>query len=298
MSGFRLKMLSWCLALAGWGAALAAETPLAVAVTILPQKCFVEQVGGSRVAITVLVPPGAAAETYQVSPRRLAELGKARLYFKVGFGMEEQFLPRLQANFPGIRVVDTGAGLQKRRLESHTHDGVPCAGHNSPDDPHIWMSPRLARQQAETICRALCAEDPAGRDAYEQNLKAFQARLDELDAEIAAKLAPYKGSAFFCYHPGFGYFADAYGLEQEAMEINGQKPSLKQLGHFIAEAKRENIRMIFVQTQFSTESAETLARQINATVVQVDNLSEDYFGSLRNLANKVAEALAKTTPAK
>lgn len=270
----------------------AAEAPLAVAVTILPQKFLVEQVGGARVAVTVLVPAGAAAETYQVSPRRLAELGRARLYFKVGFGMEDVFLPRLQANFPQVKVVDSAAGIKKRRLESHAHDGVPCAGHNSPDDPHVWVSLRLAKRQAENICRALAEADPACRGFYEQNLQALQARLDEADAYVAAKLAPYKGSAFFCYHPGFGYFADDYGLEQVAMELNGQKPSLKQMGHFIAEARRENIRMIFVQSQFSTESAEALAKQIGAKVVPVDNLSENYLVAIRDMADKIAAALA------
>ena len=274
-----------CLSLA------ASATPLSIGVSIAPQKQFVEKIGGDRVKVTVMVPPGAAAETYSPTPRQLSEIARAKIYFKVGFGFEAAFLDKLAANCPDLEIVDCRHNLKLRRMENHSHEGVPCSGHDSPYDPHIWTAPRQVMIQAETICRTLCRLDPAGRESYEKNLAAFQKELDEVDRYITAKLAPYKGSSFYIYHPGFGYFGDDYGIKQVALELGGKKPSPKQLSWFLKQAKQENIKMIFIQRQFSTSSAEALAREIGAKVIVVDNLEEDFLTTVRQTADKIEAAL-------
>ena len=138
--------------------------------------------------------------------------------------------------------------------ESETNAGRP--------DPHIWLNPLLVKTQARTICDALVELDPQHAADYRKNLAAFEADLDRVHAEIAATLAPLKGRELFVFHPAFGYFADAYGLKQVPVEIEGKEPTAKQLAELIARAKADHVKVIFVQPQFSRKSAEAIAQAI------------------------------------
>ena len=112
-----------------------------------------------------------------------------------------------------------------------------------------------------------------------------------LDRRIAEILAPVKGKPFFVFHPAFGYFADDYGLKQTAVETGGSEPSARQLAHMIDVAKQKDIRVIFVQPQFSPKSAETIASEISGAVVPIDPLARDYVGNLERMARMVEEGL-------
>ena len=190
-----------------------------------------------------------------------------------------------------------------RRMKAHHHhdeghhvDEHEEEGHHSHDggtDPHIWLSPRLVKVQARTVADALIETDPAGKDVYETNLSAFLKDLDELDVKLAKALAPVKGRTFMVFHPAWGYFADAYGLEQEPIEIEGKEPSAKQLARVIELAKEEGVRVIFVQPQFSQALAKRVAEAIGGVVVPINPLARDYIANLEAVATKVSAALEK-----
>jgi len=57
-------------------------------VTIVPQADFVENVGGEKVDVTVMVPPGADPHTYELTPSQMMKVSKAKMYAKVGSGVE------------------------------------------------------------------------------------------------------------------------------------------------------------------------------------------------------------------
>jgi zinc transport system substrate-binding protein len=99
------------------------------------------------------------------------------------------------------------------------------------------------------------------------------------------------GLRFMVYHPAWGYFADAYGLMQVPIEIEGKNPKPSQLKELIENAREKDIRVIFVQPQFSTKSAELVAREINGQVVFADPLAEDWLANLREVAQKFKSAL-------
>ncbi|OGV78528.1 MAG: hypothetical protein A3K19_17990 [Lentisphaerae bacterium RIFOXYB12_FULL_65_16] len=297
-----------------WPAAAAAPPQVSVAVSIQPQAYFAERVGGSRVAVQVLVPPGQNHETYNVTARQMAELSAARLYFRVGLPFENVLIPKLQDSLPNLKVIDTRQGIRLRRMEhehEHTHHGEgegDHAGEENPPvappgeqtpfgmDPHIWLSPRLAQVQAATICDALSALDPAGAAVYAQNLAALRNDLDALDRRLAEALAPVRGRAFLVYHPAFGYFADDYGLIQKPVEIEGKSPSASQLVRIITEAKAANAKVIFVEPQFSPRAATSVAVAIGGAVVPIDPIAKDYAANLEAIAGKLKAALAGQTP--
>jgi zinc transport system substrate-binding protein len=266
---------------------------IVVFTSIVPQEYFVERIGGNRVEVQALVKPGSSPATYEPTPRQMAALSEARLYFRIGIPFENALLPNIEETMKGLRIVDTRKGITLRAMKAHHHDESEDHQHDGGNDPHIWLNPRLVKLQAQTIAEALIEVDPDGKDVYKKNLAAFLKDLDVLDAKLAEALAPVKGKTFLVFHPAWGYFADAYGLEQEPIEIEGKEPSAKQLARIIEEAKEEGVRVIFVQPQFSQASAEQIAEAIGGAVVPIDPLARDYITNLEAVAAKVGALLEK-----
>ena len=272
----------------------AAAAPLTVFVSIAPQKYFVERIGGSRVAVNVMVAPGASPATYEPKPRQMAALGEARLYFAVGVPFEAVWMNKIAAANPNMQIVETHKGIQKRPIGGHSHENTdpskPAHDHEILD-PHIWTSPPLVKMQAARIRDALSAADPAGRKIYAANYKAFSDEIETLDAQLHEIFQDRHGMAFMVFHPAWGYFADAYDLEQIPIEIEGKSPKPAQLAELIQAARDRDIRVIFVQPQFSDTAAQTVARAIGGRVVAADPLAEDWTANLRRQAAAFREAL-------
>lgn len=265
---------------------------LRVFVGILPQKLVVERIGGSRVVVEALVQPGQDPHTFEPTPRQVAGLSDAKLYFRVGMGFEDALVDRM-GSLGGLRVVDTREGIDLRPMEEHGEEGE----HHEEEglDPHVWMDPLLVRRQAQTIRDALVAADPGGRAAYEAGHDSLVRDLEAVHKEVTAALAPYRGKELFVYHPAFGYFAAAYGLTQVAVETGGKEPSARELARLIDLARSRGSRVVFVQPQFSQAGARSVADAIGGAVVPVDDLAYDYLANLRRIAEAVATALAGGT---
>lgn len=166
--------------------------------------------------------------------------------------------------------------------EHHDHAGL---------DPHIWTSPDLVKMQGKTILKALQKADPAHKEEYEENYNLFAARIDALDQELRQTFAGKTGLQFMVFHPAWGYFAHAYGLRQVPIEIEGKNPKPAQLKELIEHAKKEGIKMIFVQPQFSSQSAKVVAREIGGQIAFADPLAEDWMANLRMIADKFKAVL-------
>jgi len=262
-----------------------------VFVSILPQAYFVERVGGERVDVSVLVGPGYSPATYELRPKRMAELAKAQLYFRIGAPFEDVWMTRISKANPHMTVIDTRRDIELRSMKALHHKGAEHQHDETSGlkDPHIWLSLRLVKIQAQNISRALISEDPAHKAYYEDNLRAFKHDLDRLDAEISEIMKDSKRRRFMVFHPAWGYFARDYGLEQIPVEVEGKEPSAKALAHLIIRAKQDGIKVIFVQAQFSTKNAETVARAIGGRIIRIDPLTKDYLKNMR----KVAETFRK-----
>ncbi|MBM3307771.1 MAG: zinc ABC transporter substrate-binding protein [Candidatus Eisenbacteria bacterium] len=263
-----------------------------------PIAFVVERVGGPRVEVRVAVSAGQDPHTYEPTPAQMAALSGGRLYFRTGLPFEERLLGRIAEVAPQLAVVDVGRGVPRRRADDGAHrpgahdDGADAGHDHGEADPHIWMSPRLMKTIAGTVCDALVEADPAGADEYRRRLEALLSDLDTLHAEIAAALAPLRGRSLYVFHDAFGYFADAYGLRQVAIETGGREPGPRRVAGIIESARRDGIRVIFVQPQFSTLSAQAIAREIGGAVVPFDPLARDYIASMRKAAGAVAAALS------
>lgn len=299
----------YCVFLVIWAIPGSAFSKVAVFVTIAPQKYFVQQIGKDLVDVQVMVQPGADPHTYEPKPKQMVALAKARLYFAIGVEFEKAKLKKISATNPRMKVIFTDRDIPKipmaaSRLHSeeknaekenrakefanasgddqHEHDNL---------DPHIWLSPPLVLKQAQTILAALQEVDPAHRAIYQANFAAFSAQVGELDAALRKTFAGKQGLRFIVLHPSWGYFAHTYGLEQIPVEIEGKNPKPARLKKLIEFAREKDIKVIFVQPQFSAKSAELLAGEIGGRVVAADPLAEDWADNLRAVAGEFKAAL-------
>lgn len=267
-----------------------ASEPVSVFVSIAPQKYFVQKIGGDRVDVSVLVEPGGNPHTYEPRPRQMAALTKAKVFFAIGVTFEEAWIERIAALNKAMRIVHTEEGIERRSMDGHRHEETD-AGHGH-GDPHVWLSPPLVMLQARSILQALTEVDPAGRDGYEKNYKAFIEEIVDLDAALRAIFAQGGGSrTFMVFHPSWGYFAEAYGLKQVAVETEGKEPKPQELKDLVELARKRDIAVIFVQPQFSKKGAEVIAREIGAQVAVADPLAEDWAQNLRSVAGLLKNAL-------
>ncbi len=274
-----------CTMLSTVCAAEAASGKIKVFVSIIPQAYFVERVGGEYVEVEVLVGPGQSPATYEPTPRQMSQLGSSRVYFRIGVPFEKVFMPKISSAFSQLSIVDTSAGVPL--LYFNRSDGRQVA------DPHIWLDPKRVKIQAETICTELIRLAPDHTDVFRQNLEAFQEDLDAVDASIAESLETLRGGTLYVFHPAFGYFAQSYGLQQVAIEVEGKQPSARQLSDLINRAREDKVKIIFVQPQYSKKNAQTIAREISGAVVPINPLPEDYLEELRMMASVIKNALSQ-----
>ncbi|MFH1139971.1 MAG: zinc ABC transporter substrate-binding protein [Pseudomonadota bacterium] len=270
---------------------------MGVFVSILPQKYFVEKIGGSLVKASVLVAPGASPHSYEPKPGQMVELSRARLYFAIGVNFEEVWLDKIQAANPGLKVVHTEKGVEKIAMMEHHHeDGEMEAEEGSEEeheglDPHIWTSPLEVKIIARNMMEALVEADPENAAAYAGNFQAFSRELDDVDRELREALAGREGMRFMVFHPAWGYLARDYGLRQVPVELEGKEPKPAQLKELIERARKDGIKVIFVQPQFSSKSAEVIAKAIGGRVVFADPLAYEWTDNLRMQAARFKEAL-------
>lgn len=267
--------------------------PLRVFVGVLPLKTFVENIGGNHVTVQAMVRPGYSPHTYAPTPRQITALAKADLYVSAGVPFEKAWLKRIRAANPDMRMVEAGAGIDMQLTEHNGHhhkDGNSGQQGTSPHDPHIWTSPPLAKQMVKNIRDALSALDPANSPEYTNNTNALLFELDALDRELRARLENLHNRKFMVFHPAWGYFAGTYGLIQIPIENEGKEPGARTLTLLIEQARREHVKVIFVQPQFDMKSGTQVARAIGGRVVAIDPLSPDYMNNLREVARQISEA--------
>ena len=275
---------------------LQAQAKLNVIVSILPEKYFVEQIAKDHARVTVMVPPGSSPHSYEPKASQMRAINDADLFFAIGVEFERAWLPRFLSQDPKLTIVDLSEAVRKipmapeqehheekhQTRNEHGHDGHGL-------DPHIWLSVRNVQKMAPLIEKALASKDPEHAAEYRKNLAAFEKSLQALDREISGILAKVpEGSAFMVFHPSWGYFARDYGLRQLPVEVEGKAPKPKQLMHLIDAAKREKIRAIFVQPEFSDKSARLLAQELGIPVLKLSPLSEEWSGNLLRLSRAIA----------
>ena len=267
---------------------------LPVTVSILPQKYFVQKIGGDRVDVSVMVLPGASPATYEPKPQQMVSLAKSKIYFAIGVPFETHWLRKFKDFSPQMTIVSTQSGIQKIPMKTHLHHkgegATHCEVHSEIKDPHIWLAPPLVMLQARNILAAFLKADPEHGKLYQANYEKFVRELVDLDLKLMGRFGG-AGTRFMVYHPAWGYFAWAYGLEQIPIEMEGKSPTPRELQELIAMARKDGIKVIFVQPQFSLKSADIIAKAIGGRVMFANPLALDWAENFQGVAAEFESAL-------
>lgn len=295
------SMLSALLALAlamCSGCAAEEDAGKTIVTSFYPMYVFtqnvVRDVPGVRV-VNMASESAGCLHDYQLQTRDMVTLEGADALVINGGGME-QFMDKVIAQRPELPVINASDGIEmlcgEDDHDGHDHDhGVYNA--------HVWLDPALAMRQVQNIADGLAAVDSENAEAYQQNAAAYKARLQALHAELSAQLAPLAGSAIVTFHEAFTYFADAYGLVVAGVIANdaGEEPSTRQIAATCDLVKQYQVKALFVEPQYPTKSAETIARETGASVftldpvVSGDGSPESYENAMRENARVLTEAL-------
>jgi len=270
---------------------VSADSPIKIHVSILPQKYFVEKIGRDKVKVDVLVKPGKSPATYAPSPSQIKKLDLADIFFKIGVPFENGILNKIRS-MNKTKIIDTNKDVILRDIAKHRH--IEKSDHNSHaagKDPHTWMNPLIVKRQSRTIFQTLSKFDPDSREYYKNNYLQLIKDLDKLDKRLHTILNGLNGENLFVFHPFLGYFTDAYGLHQIAIETMGKAPKGKELSRIIKLAKKEGIKKIFVQPQFDRNAADKIASVINGRVISIDPLAYNYIDNMENIAQTIASEL-------
>jgi len=229
---------------------------------------LVRQVGGNRVQVATVVPPGADPHTFEPTPTLAKALSQTRLLFANGLGLEP-FLPKLKTLLPkGARVVLLAEGRKGLICEEEAHQdhGEKEEHAHGPCDPHLWLDPTYAVAYAQTIAEELSRLDPGGKAHYQANLKRFQEEVEKRDRALMA--CGLKGTKVVAQHDAFRYFARRYGLVVVGVLSHGsaQEVGSRSFLALLEKAKKEGVRLVLAEPQFQGKAIRTLAEALGARV--------------------------------
>ena len=299
------KLVTLFLAIAaacwiGGTSALASGQPMNVVTSVIPVAYIVSELGGERVKVDALVPPGASPHTFEPVPSDLRKLVRARQFVIIGGGFDAWADKLLGAAPKGIETVhlieapnlnplegeDDHHGEEAARKEEDHHDEEKKVAKKEEDhhgeegeefNPHFWLDPiRVRDVLVPVLTERLMAADPAGKAYYEKRRQDFHQRLTALDQEIRAELDKAKTRKYIAFHAAWPYFAERYGLEKVAVvqEFGGEEPTPREVATLVRDARAAGVGAILVEPQLNPRVAQTIAAEFGAGTVVVDPVGD------------------------
>lgn len=198
---------------------------------------------------------------YQLMPADMVSLARADLLVVNGAGMES-FLDKAVSRFPKLTILNASEGLDLLR------DGE---GHAN---AHVWVSVSLAMRQVEAIAGGLALADPVHAEAYRHNAAAYLEKLDRLRGRMKEGLRDIQRREIITFHEAFPYFAREFGLKVVAVidREPGSEPGARELADTIGVVRRQGVKVLFVEPQYPSASARTVAREAGAEVYTLDSV--------------------------
>jgi len=293
-----------------WAAAGTAQAKLPVVATIFPIADVVTRLGGERVTVVTLLPPGRTPHGYQPRPAQVETLAKAKLLVMVGSGMDEWarrgaaatgkrdiHIVELTKLLPQPTSAPVGKGHQRdgheHKEDQHQHGGA--------FDPHIWLDPVLMVRLVERLAEELGRIDPAGLELYRSNAIALGGELKLLDRDYREVLTGVKQRSFVTFHAAFGRLADRYGLTQQAVIAPGHEHfGPRQLERVVRFIRQSGVKVVFAEPQFPPDRLRAIAEQTGAKVGRLDPLGnplvkgrDSYMAMMRYNLEQLQKALAR-----
>lgn len=244
---------------------------IGVVVSIYPLKDIVEQVGGEKVRVDFIIPPGASPHTFEPKPSDMKKLNRAKAIFLIGGGLEfwsEKVLKSLSQR-PRVEILSRGLPLLK---EDHVHSDKV----KEIFDPHIWLDPVMVMGMVNSIRDTLIDLDPSNKNYYIKMAEGFKRELEGLHSTIKESVRGFRVKEFVTFHSAWNYFSKRYGLRIIGIieESPGKEASPAHVVRIIEEIRKTKGKVVFVEPQFNPKVAEVIARETGAKLFILDPIGD------------------------
>ena len=296
------------------------QSKIQIYTSIYPLHDLASRIVGDKFELDLVVPNGVEIHGYEPSPRQIARLEKADLFFYIGLGLEswaEKVVQNLEE--AGVKTVRVSKDLKLLEVEEHDHSNCHCHhchghhGHEHHDhehhghtyDPHVWLDPFNMKEIAYLITEELIRLDQGNQEFYRANYRDYAAEIEQLDREFKEGLDEKKREYVLVSHSAFGYLGKRYGFKQ--LSVTGispdQEPTPGSLARLIGEVKEHNLEYIFLETLASPKTVDVLADEADLQVLELNPVAgltakeiaggEDYFSLMRKNLVKLKKALTE-----
>jgi len=279
-----------------------ADDPPTIVATIYPLAELARQIVGDAADVICLLPPGQSPHAFELSPKQMAQVGRADLLLAVGMGLDYWVGHAAKTATAGkatvVQLTDP-LGLAADPHHDHSHDHQHGHDCSVGVDPHVWLDPVLMRQALPSVAEALAAALPEHAEAIRQNAGELEAELIALDAEFTEAFQPYAGRSIVTFHSAFNRLAQRYGLNVATTlspieSIGTVSPAA--LDAAIKAVQTHDLKVIYAEPQFSPDAANMLADRTGVQVLILDPIGDPnapdrngYFPMMRyNLTTLVA----------
>ncbi len=257
---------------------------IGVVVSLGPEVEWVNAVGGDKVNVSLMVPSGSDPHTYEPLPNQLTQVSNAKMYAEVGSSIEfeNNYMGKIKEANPNMLVVNASQGIQL----------IPNSAENEAEtvDPHVWVDPKNAKIMVNNIYNGLVQVDPADKDYFQKNRDQYLQQLDQLDKNTTQLLKGKHNTTILIFHPAFGYYAKDYNLTIVGAMINDEEPSPQRVAMMVDIAKKNNITIVYSETQYDPKFMQSVASQINGQVLTISDLDEHYIQNMNNVAVAFSKA--------
>lgn len=296
----------------------ASQDPVLIYTSIYPLYDFAVKIGGEQVEVKTIVPPGADAHDFEPTPNDIMALHQADLFIYNGLGMEPWLESLLSAiDNPSLITVNSTAHLMDHpdgslagsgdHQEAEHADHHDHRDHTHPHglDPHVWLDPLLAKEQAKSIYEALVEVDPDHADDYKSNFKALEQSFDTLHNRFDTMTRQAERRHFVVSHQAYGYLAERYGLKQVAIAglSPTQEPGPKRMEEIIRFVRENDVKYILFEYNVAHNVAQVIQTETGTEVLRLSNLEtlskeemdqgQDYFSVMERNLDVLAKALGQ-----
>jgi len=280
---------------------------LNVVATTPDLAALAREIGGDAITVTALAKPTEDPHFVDAKPSHLVTLNRADVLIEGGAELELGWLPPLLDNARNDKIASGAPGRVVasqgiKMLEVPTTFDRAKGDVHSLGNPHFLLDPKNAEIVAGEIADHLARVDPSSAELFRSNLKRFNTSVEQRLTEWQAKLAPYRGAKVVTYHKDFVYLAERFNLQiVETLEPKpGIAPSPAHLAQVVSAMQSTNAKVILVQPYQNRKTAETVARQTGAMVLDAPQQpgaipgTATYFDVMDHLVQVIADALEKT----
>lgn len=263
-------------------------------------------IGGERVEVVNLTPPGVDPHDFEPSLKDLSRAESADIFIYNGGGLDP-WAERKEGELSEKGVLVLNMSSYFHLLDGYHHHEEEDEQHNDEDhhvkDPHFWLDPLMISEIEKIILSSLIQVDPLGEDYYRENSKKTTALIEELHNRYKVGLGDCRLKSVVISHASLGYLAKRYNFEM--ISISGisplEEPSPAKLAEITKVVKNKGIKHIFFETTIPTTLAETIAKETGAETLTFNPIAsptkkeldegDNYFSLMRENLEKLRTAL-------